>query len=89
MKIKINNVVIEADEKAESYVTPKYYGDKKDIQELKNTLQDGARGMYGNSIDIEYCLWVDFLRNVKIKFPKFEFPKVKLYNPKVPKGAMP
>ncbi|PHV61572.1 hypothetical protein WEU38_01020 [Cyanobacterium aponinum AL20118] len=89
MKIKINNVIIEADHEAKSYVTPKYYGDKKDIMALKNILQDGARGMYGNGINIDYCLWVDFLHNVKMKFPEFEFPKVKLYNPQVPKGAMP
>lgn len=90
MKIKLGSVIIEGDSKAKTFVSPKYHGTKEDIAKLKQKLNDGgAMGMYGNLIDIDYCLWVDFLHNVKMKFPKFEFPKVKLYNPEVPKGAVP
>lgn len=90
MKIKIGSVVVEGDSKARTFISPKYYGTKEDIIKLKQKLNDrGAAGMYGNMIDIDYCLWVDFLSNLSLKIPNVKIPKGDYYNPKVPKGAMP
>jgi hypothetical protein len=91
MRINVNNVAIDFDEKKESYVKITYTGKKKDVEKLRREIRN-SYGMYGLLIgDPDFNLAVDIVHALRVELGyKFRMPKnLILYNPEIPEDAIP